>query len=63
MVINMTYKMSLGLACNLCGECVDICPVDALTLTDKLNHDGELCTYCESCIDVCEECAIRIWSD
>ena len=57
----MTYKMSLDLACNLCGDCADICPVDALTINEQLIHDGELCTYCESCIDVCEECAIRIY--
>lgn len=57
----MTYIMSLGLACNLCGECVESCPTDALTINDdKLNHDGEKCQYCEVCMDLCPECAIRI---
>ena len=55
--------MDLGLACDLCGDCVDICPADALTITEQLIHDGAKCTYCESCIDVCEECAIRIRCD
>ena len=56
----MKYVMGLGLACNLCGDCVDICPSDALTINEQLIHNGELCTYCESCMDVCPECAIRI---
>ena len=57
----MKYVMGLGLACNLCGDCVDICPSDALTINEQLIHNGELCTYCESCMDVCPECAIRIY--
>ena len=57
----MTYKMNLGLACNLCGDCVDSCPPNALTIiNDTLHYDSELCQYCETCSDVCEECAIRI---
>ena len=53
--------MSLGLACNLCGECVSVCSGKALTITsDELVYDGSKCTYCESCMDVCPECAIRI---
>ena len=56
----MTYKMHLGLACNLCGECVDSCPTGALTINETLQYDGESCQYCEVCSDVCEECAIRI---
>lgn len=56
----MTYKMSLGLACNLCGECVDVCQANALTIDDELVHDGAKCTWCESCMDICPECAIRI---
>ena len=59
----MKYVMELGLACNLCGDCADICPSDALTINEQLNHDGELCTYCESCIDVCPEYAIRIYEE
>ena len=54
--------MGLGLACNLCGECVDVCSGKALTITsDELVYDGSKCTYCESCMDVCPECAIRIY--
>jgi ferredoxin len=54
-------QMSLGLACDLCGECVSVCSGKALTITsDELVYDGGKCTYCESCMDVCPECAIRI---
>jgi len=55
-------QMSLGLACDLCGECVSVCSGKALTITsDELVYDGSKCTYCESCMDVCPECAIRIY--
>ncbi len=57
----MTYKMHLGFACNLCGECVESCLPGALTIiNDTLQHDEDSCQYCEVCSDVCEECAIRI---
>ena len=57
----MTYKMTLGEACNLCGECVESCPANALSITDEsLQYDGKICQYCETCIDVCEEYAIKI---
>lgn len=59
----MKYVMGLGLACNLCGDCADICPSDALTINEQLIHNGELCTCCESCMDVCPECAIRIYDE
>ena len=58
----MTYKMILGLACDLCGECVDVCSGKALSITDNTLHfNSDVCTYCESCMDVCSECAIRIY--
>ena len=54
--------MSLGLACNLCGDCVDVCTGKALSIVDdELVFDGSTCTYCESCMDICLECAIRIY--
>ena len=57
----MTIECALGLACNLCGECVDVCSGGALSITDNTLHfNSEVCTYCESCMDVCPECAIRI---
>ena len=54
--------MSLGLACNLCGECVKSCSTDALTIkNDKLIHNSDECQFCEVCMDVCPEYAIRVY--
>lgn len=54
--------MELGLACNLCGECVDVCQANALSITnDVLEFNSEVCAFCETCMDICPECAIRIW--
>jgi len=58
----MNLECALGLACNLCGECVDTCPTGALSITDSiLKHDKDTCQFCEVCMDVCPECAIRIY--
>ena len=57
----MTYICKVGLACDLCGECVDTCTAGALTITDKLVFNNELCTFCETCVDICPEYAIRIY--
>ena len=60
----MSLKMGLGLACNLCGECVEVCPSGSLTITDdKLQYNSKDCQFCEVCMDVCQECAIRIYED
>ena len=58
----MSLKCDVGLACNLCGECVETCPSGSLTITDdKLRYDNTNCQYCEVCIDVCPEYAIRVY--
>ncbi len=57
----MSLECGLGLACNLCGECVEVCSGKALTIADgKLEFNANVCVYCEVCMDVCPECAIRI---
>lgn len=47
------------LKCNLCLECVGICPSEALLYDESFLHDSTKCTYCESCYDVCEEQCIE----
>lgn len=43
--------------CNGCGDCVDECPVEAITINHFAIIDNELCIDCGECIDVCpEEC-------
>ncbi|CAH0541049.1 YjjW family glycine radical enzyme activase [Vibrio marisflavi] len=41
--------------CNDCGECIDTCPSNALTLNsdNKVNWHSQLCSQCDKCIDVC----------
>lgn len=45
--------------CNGCGSCVDVCPCDALSVTDgKCKVDNDACTECEACIGECPTQAI-----
>lgn len=64
----MMYKIRVGLACDLCGECVEVCSGKVLTeeLLELLKtHDHAPnysvdCTFCETCMEVCPENAIRV---
>lgn len=45
--------------CTGCGECVDACPTEAISLVDdKAVIDADSCGECMSCIDVCPAEAI-----
>ncbi len=46
--------------CNLCGLCIDICPVDALVMgsTGPEFIKPYTCTYCTECEAICPENAI-----
>ena len=47
--------------CNACGACVEVCPVDAITMSEKkANIDSETCTECGVCVDECPVDAISI---
>ena len=39
--------------CTACGQCVDVCPMEAITVDDVAKVDGEACTDCGTCIDEC----------
>ena len=42
--------------CLLCGVCVDLCPVDAITIAgDKISTDPVLCIKCCACVKYCPE--------
>jgi NAD-dependent dihydropyrimidine dehydrogenase PreA subunit len=46
--------------CTGCGACVEICPVEAITLEDgRALVDEETCTGCQACVDACPEGAIQ----
>lgn len=45
--------------CDLCGCCVAVCPVDAVTLDEfTAVIDKDVCTECGNCIAVCPAAAI-----
>ena len=46
--------------CTGCGNCVDICPQQAITIHDNLAMINEtLCIQCSTCAEVCSAGAIR----
>ena len=58
----MSLECKVGLACDLCGECVEVCSSGALSITNSaLKYNADNCQYCEVCCDVCPEYAIRIY--
>ena len=58
----MNTECVLKSDCDLCYECVELCPSGAL-YTDccgNIQYDNEDCQYCEVCSDVCPTQSIRI---
>ncbi|HUV59027.1 MAG TPA: glycyl-radical enzyme activating protein [Desulfatiglandales bacterium] len=47
--------MTRDAKCILCRKCIDICPVDAITLGNNgcRNIDREKCKLCFECVDIC----------
>lgn len=39
--------------CRHCGECVDECPEDALSISDEVRVDEKRCKRCGTCVDAC----------
>ncbi len=48
--------------CTLCGVCAEVCPTNAIIITDKVETVKEKCTACSSCIKVCPTGA-RVWTN
>ena len=49
----MIAKIETGL-CGGCGQCVDNCPVEAISIVDKKAHvDADQCIGCGCCQRVC----------
>lgn len=46
--------------CIGCGACVDVCPVDAISMNDKAKIDADTCTECGACVDECPVEAISL---
>jgi electron transfer flavoprotein alpha subunit len=48
-------------ACTGCGDCIEVCPYDALSLEDNVAVVNEKCTFCGACVDdVCPVDAITL---
>jgi Fe-S-cluster-containing hydrogenase component 2 len=47
--------------CTGCGACVEVCPVEAISLDDGKAHvDGEKCVDCGVCVGECPTDAISL---
>ena len=47
--------------CTGCGLCVDVCPVEAISMQDdKANVDKDKCTECGLCVEACPNEVISI---
>ena len=46
--------------CTACGTCVDVCPVEAITVDQVVHIDPENCIDCGSCIYECSEGALSM---
>ena len=44
--------------CDACGSCVEVCPVEAITVKEKAEVNEDECIDCGTCIDECPEGAI-----
>lgn len=50
--------------CELCLQCKDICPLDAISFKDeKLEWDGNICWRCGRCERVCQNESLRLPGD
>lgn len=39
--------------CTGCGVCVDVCPVEAISLDDTAEIDQDVCVECGACVGEC----------
>ncbi len=49
--------------CNLCKQCVQTCPTDAIKVNENVTIDLGKCLFCTDCADACPEHAITFTSD
>lgn len=46
--------------CELCGDCVDICDHDSLSMSDTIEIDHFKCHKCRRCVEVCKNHALTL---
>ena len=55
----MAAKVDLE-KCTGCGNCKEVCPVDAIAVNEKAKIDADTCVDCGTCVDECPENAISM---
>ena len=56
---NMAVKID-GDKCTACGACVEVCPVDAITIKETAIVDEKTCIDCGTCVNGCPVEAIEL---
>ena len=46
--------------CTACKTCVDVCPVEAISMDEKASIDPDTCVDCGTCVEECPEGAITL---
>jgi len=46
--------------CTGCGDCVEVCPLEAISLNDGKAVIDDVCTECGLCLDECPNDAISV---
>lgn len=60
-VLEKTEKFIFGNTCVGCGKCVDICPMEAITIVQgKPIREERKCEFCLACVNVCPKRALQV---
>jgi ferredoxin len=55
MAVSIDKKKCIG-----CGDCLDVCPVEALSLENEKAVVNDECIDCGACVNTCPEGAISL---
>ena len=55
----MVVEVDVG-KCTGCGECVDVCPVEAIKVRKGKAVIGDACVVCGACVSACPKGAISL---
>lgn len=62
---SMNPQPELGIIrsiCNLCGDCMEVCPKHAITIENKdIQIDRQKCDACGECVKVCSQEALTVY--
>ncbi len=54
------YLAAVDETCTACGACVEICPVEAISLAERAEIDEAACLGCGLCASTCQEDAVQL---